>query len=73
MSNPAHVLSDEQVIFQAQGSIALEAEQVLELQEKSLRNRILWECLVKWRFYPLEDATWGKEDDFIKDFPQFER
>ena len=25
--------------------------------------------MVKWKFYPIEDATWEKEDDLRKDCP----
>lgn len=37
--------------------------------EKSLRNRVLREFLVKWKFDLVEDATLEKEDDLLRDYP----
>jgi len=52
----SHILDGEQIVFEAQGQLSLETEVILETKEKPLRNRILREYLVKWKFYPVEDA-----------------
>jgi len=69
----SHILDEEQLTFLAQGQLELEPEEILDVRVKSLRNRVLCECLVKWKFYPVEDATWEKEEDLIRDYPLFTR
>jgi hypothetical protein len=33
----------------------------LEVQEKKLRKRSIKEYLIKWKDFPIEDATWENE------------
>jgi hypothetical protein len=33
-------------------------KEILEVKKKQLRNRDIKEYLVKWKFFPIEDATW---------------
>ena len=33
-------------------------DEVLEQRERRLRNRVIRECLVRWRGLPVEDSTW---------------
>ena len=40
-------------------------EWILEIKEKALRNRTLWEVLVQWKGYPVEDASWEDQDHLI--------
>jgi hypothetical protein len=44
-----------------EGQLELVPEEVLEQRERRLRNRIIIECLVRWRGLPVEDATWEGE------------
>ncbi|MDM1593401.1 hypothetical protein [Escherichia coli] len=71
--SPNHVLEDEILTSSTQGQMELQPEEILGVREKILRNRILKELLVKWKFYPFEDATWENEADLLRDYPQFVR
>jgi hypothetical protein len=44
-----------------EGQLVLVPEEVLEVREKKLRNRVIREYLVRWRELPAEDATWESE------------
>ena len=41
----------------------MELEWILEIKEKALRNHNLWEVLVQWKGYPVEDASWEDWDN----------
>jgi len=71
--DPSHVLDEDQIALPTQGQLELEPEKILDMREKALRNRVLREFLVKWKFYPVEDATWEKEEDLEKDYPLLAR
>jgi hypothetical protein len=45
----------------AEGQLVLVPEEVLEVREKKLWNRVIREYLVRWRELPAEDATWESE------------
>jgi hypothetical protein len=36
-------------------------EEILEMREKKLRNKSIKEYLIKWKNFPIEDATWEGE------------
>jgi hypothetical protein len=40
-----------------EGQLELVSEEVLEQRERRLRNRVIRDCLVRWRGLPVEDAT----------------
>jgi hypothetical protein len=44
-----------------EGQLVLIPEEVLEVRERRLRNRNIKEYLVKWKNFPIEDATWEGE------------
>jgi hypothetical protein len=44
-----------------EGQLELVPEEVLEQRERRLRSMIIRECLVRWRGFPVEDATWEGE------------
>jgi hypothetical protein len=44
-----------------EGQLVLVPEEVLEVREKKLWNRVIREYLVRWRQLPAEDATWESE------------
>lgn len=41
-----------------EAKLNLEPEIVLDVQEKSLRNKTIFKYLVKWKDLPTKDATW---------------
>jgi hypothetical protein len=43
------------------GQFELVLEQVLEFREWKLRSMVIRECLIRWRGFPVEDATWESE------------
>ena len=44
-----------------EGLLVLIPEQILQVQEMKLQNRVIREYLVKWKELPMEDATWEGE------------
>jgi hypothetical protein len=44
-----------------EGQLQLVSEEVLEQRERRLRSRVIRECLVRRRGFPVEDATWEGE------------
>ena len=46
----------------------MEPEKILKTRDKQLHNRPIWDVLVKWRGYPVEDASW---EDWKKLLAQF--
>jgi hypothetical protein len=44
-----------------EGQLILIPEAVLEVREKRLRKRNIREYLIKWKDFPIEDATWENE------------
>jgi hypothetical protein len=45
-------------------------EEVLEVWERKLHNRVIQEYLIRWRDLPAEDATW--EGDQILQHPNLQ-
>jgi hypothetical protein len=45
-------------------------EEVLEVRERKLRNRVIREYLIRWRDLPVEDVTW--ESDQILQRPNLQ-
>lgn len=41
-----------------EGHAVLILECILATREKKLRTKVLLECLIQWKDFPLEDATW---------------
>jgi hypothetical protein len=44
-----------------EGQLVLILEEILEVQEKRLRNQSIKDYLIRWKDLPIEDATWKKE------------
>lgn len=44
-----------------EGKLILIPEDILHVKERKLRKRVIWECLVRWKESPIEDATWERE------------
>ena len=50
-----------------EGQLATSPEEILQVRERKLRNRVIKEYLVKWKDLPMEDATWEIEQ--VLQFP----
>lgn len=44
-----------------EGKLVLILEEILQVQERKLRNGVIQKYLVKWEELPIEDATWEGE------------
>jgi hypothetical protein len=44
-----------------EGQLILIPEEILQVRERKLRNRVIREYLVRWKELPVEDATWEGE------------
>ena len=64
-----HVLDLDDNVLVNQEEFQMEPEQILEMKEKQLRNRIVREVLVQWKGYPLEDASWEDSSRLLMQFP----
>ena len=50
-----------------EGQLATSPEEILQVRERKLCNRVIREYLVKWKDLPMEDATWESEQ--VLQFP----
>jgi hypothetical protein len=49
-------------LLDEEGQLELVPKEVLEFRERKLRRRVIRECLIRWKGFPVEDATWeGKQ------------
>jgi hypothetical protein len=53
--------SEELPPLDEEGQLELVPEEFLEFQEWKLRSRVIRECLIRWRGFLVEDATWERE------------
>jgi hypothetical protein len=44
-----------------EGKLVLVPEEVLEVWERILRNKVIREYLIRWRYFPTEYATWESD------------
>jgi hypothetical protein len=44
-----------------EAQLELVLEEVLEFQEWKLMSKVIRECLIRWRWILVEDATWESE------------
>jgi hypothetical protein len=44
-----------------EGRLATSPEEILQVRERKLHNRVVMEFLVKWKDLSVEDATWEYE------------
>jgi len=43
---------------------------ILETAERVTRSRVIKMCKVQWNRYTVDEATWEREDDLRKTYPQ---
>ena len=61
------VASHELPPLNDEGRLATSPEEILQVRERKLCNRVVREFLVKWKDLPVEDATW--ENEQVLQFP----
>ena len=44
-----------------EGHLVLVPEEIIYVRERKLRNRVIKEYLVRWKYLPTKDATWQNE------------
>ena len=44
---------------------------ILETAERAIRSRVIKMCKVQWNRYTEDEATWEREEDLRKTYPQF--
>ena len=54
-------VTDELPPTDDEGHLVLQPEAIIEIRERQLQSRTVWEFLVKWKNLPDEDATWESE------------
>ena len=55
------ILSTELPPLNDEGLLVLIPEKILQVWERKLKNRVIQDYLVKWKEFPIEDATWEGE------------
>lgn len=53
-----------------EGKLVMVPDEILDRRERTLRNRVITEYLVRWKDLPIEDATW--EGEAILQHPAFQ-
>ena len=71
--NPGHILDLDDNVIINQEEFRMEPEQILKIREKQPRNRVLWDVLVEWKGYPVEDASWEDWNKLVAQFPYLQR
>ena len=54
-------VSQELPPLDEEGQLATSPEEILQVREKKLRNRVIKEYLFKWKDLSMEDASWESE------------
>ena len=70
VSDPNHILPDLPKAA-PEGELLAEPEKILKIENQNLRNKTFRRFYVKWKDYPEEEASWEREVDFRKDYPNF--
>ena len=70
VSDPNHVLP-ELLKAAPEGELLAEPERILKVDTQHLRNRSFSRFLVKWKDYLDDEASWEREVDFGRDYPNF--
>lgn len=70
VSDPSHVLPDLPKTA-PEGELLAQPEKILKVENQHLRNKTFRRFYVKWKDYPEEEASWEREVDFRRDYPDF--
>ena len=67
--DPSHVLSQEPIEVQTDLTYEERPVQILDREEKVLRNKTIFMVKVLWWNHNIEEATWELEDTIRKNYP----
>ncbi|XP_077215978.1 uncharacterized protein LOC143850641 [Tasmannia lanceolata] len=67
---PSHVLKEDEVELQGDWSFSEGPVRIIERKERVLRNKSIPLVRVLWRHHGVEEATWERESDIQKNFPE---
>ena len=70
VSDPNHFLPDLPKVA-PEWELLAEPDKILKIENQYLSNKIFRRFYVKWKDYPEEEASWEREVDFRKDYPNF--
>ena len=69
VQNPSHVLSYEPLKLSSDLSYKEQPIQILDKEEKLLRNKAIPLVKILWRNHSVEEATWEREDEMRNKYP----
>ena len=67
--NPRNILDLDDNLLVNKEEFRMQPKQILRTKEKQLHNQTIWDVLVQWRDYPIEDASWEDWNHLIAQFP----
>jgi hypothetical protein len=70
---PEDRISPKEVELQSNLTFVEKPSKILEENWKRLRNRAIKYCKVQWKHHPEREATWEKEEDLRKSYPELFR
>jgi hypothetical protein len=70
---PAEEVRLDEIDLQPDLSYIEEPTKILEEDWKQLRNRAIKFCKVQWKNHPVREATWEKEEDLRRSYPELFR
>ena len=69
ISDPSHVLEKPKIELRDDLSYEEQLVQILDREEKELRNKTISLVKVLWRNHLVEEATWEREDQMRSQYP----
>ena len=70
VADPAHILQHPEVDYTPDLREEMHPVKILDAREKQLRNKIVRLVKVQWKGRSTEEATWEREDDVQKKYPE---
>ena len=70
ISDPSHVLSQEPIEVYEDLTYEEKPIRILDRQDKRLRNKVIPLVKVLWKNHKIEEATWEREDDMRRKYPE---
>ena len=68
--DPSHVIRHEPIQVNEDLTYEEKPVEIMAREEKVLRNKVIPLVKVLWRNQKFEEATWEREDDMMKEYPE---